>query len=273
MRLVDTHCHIDLPTFDEDRSAVIERARAAGVDRMIVIGFAPERWGSALRLAAEEPGVFVTVGLHPTDAGRWSDALENDLRETARNPAVRGIGEIGIDYHWKSASPEEQGWTFARQIALAKDLTLPFVIHQRDAERDVLEVLRVAGPPHAGVMHCFTGDAAYASECLDLGLHLGIGGAVTFRKARALHEVARDAPLDRIVLETDAPYMTPSPHRGQRNEPAHVRLIAERVAELRGVPLEEIAATTTANAERLFRLEPCGQRAGKPDAETDRAGG
>lgn len=254
MHLIDTHCHLDLDAFEADRAETIERARAAGVDRLIIIGFAPERWPSTLALSHGDPGIFAAVGLHPTEAGRYDPALEAGIREAARDPRVCAIGETGLDYHWDTATPGDQRRAFERQIALAKELDLPFIVHQRKAEQDALDVLRATDPPHTGVMHCFTGGPDYAEACLDLGLHLGLGGAVTFRKAKALHEVVRTAPLDRLVLETDAPYMTPSPHRGTRNEPAYVRIIAEQVAALRGISVEEVAAATTANAERLFRL-------------------
>lgn len=255
MRLIDTHCHLDLDAFDDDRAEVLARARAAGVESILVVGFAPERWGPALRLAKTEPGIVVAIGLHPTEAARYDAEVEAGIRKAAAQPPVRAIGEIGLDYHWMTAPADVQRRAFERQLALARELDLPFIVHQREAEEDTLAVLEAAGPPLRGVMHCFTGDLAYAERCLALGLSLGIGGAVTFRKATQLHEVVRQAPLDRLVLETDAPYMTPAPHRGKRNEPAYVRLVAERVAELRGLPLEEVAAATSANAARLFNLE------------------
>lgn len=258
MRLIDTHCHLDLDVFDGDRTHLFERARSAGVDRFIVVGFAPERWGPALRLAEQEAGVSVAVGLHPTEAARYSDELEVDIRSTAADPRVCAIGEIGLDYHWMTAPREVQAAAFERQIALAKELKLPFIVHMRDAADDALAILQSSNPPHHGVMHCFTEGPAYAEAFLELGLLLGIGGAVTFRNAKALHETVQQVPLDRIVLETDAPYMTPAPYRGKRNESAYVRIIAERVAELRGISVEEVAAATTANAERLFGLTAAG---------------
>ena len=206
MDLVDTHCHIDLDAFDADRDAVIGRAREAGVRRMVLVAFAPERWRPCFDLAAAYDGMFVAVGLHPTEAERYNDALESELRALAANRAVVAIGETGIDHHWETAAPAVQRAAFARQIALAKALGLPFIIHQRDAADDVLEVLREAEPPHRGVMHCFTGDAAYAEACLDLGLHIGLGGAITRRKARRLR-----ADLEALVESSQK--KTP-PHLG-----------------------------------------------------------
>jgi len=252
--LVDTHCHIDLDRFDEDRDEVIERARAAGVDQMIVIGFAPERWRTGAALCAQHTGMYLAVGLHPTEAEAYDDTLEQALRQTAQQTNVVAIGETGLDFHWKADTAPRQRDAFVRQIKLARELDLPFIIHQRDAEEDTLDVLRATDPPHRGVMHCFTGNVAYAERCLELGLHIGLGGAVTFRKLKALHEAVRQIPLDRIVLETDAPYMTPSPHRGERNEPAYVRYILDRIAALRESDANELAMITTRNATDLFGL-------------------
>ncbi|HVX31371.1 MAG TPA: TatD family hydrolase [Nitrolancea sp.] len=252
--LVDTHCHIDLDRFAGDRDEVIARARAAGVDQMILIGFSPERWRTGAELSARYTGVHLAVGLHPTEAEAYDDTLEQALRDAAQQTSAVAIGETGLDYHWKAETAKQQRAAFEGQIALARKLNLPFIIHQREAEEETLDVLRATDPPHRGVMHCFTGDAAYAERCLELGLHIGLGGAVTYRKLKALHEAVRTLPLDRIVLETDAPFMTPSPHRGERNEPAYVRYILERVATLRDSDMEEIAAITTRNAIDLFGL-------------------
>jgi TatD DNase family protein len=252
--LVDTHCHIDLEAFDDDRDAVIERAHAAGVDQMILIGFAPERWQTGAALCVQHAGLHLAVGLHPTEAEEYDDTLEQALLHTAREHKAIAIGETGLDYHWNADTAATQRDVFARQIGIAKELDLPFIIHQRDAESDTLAVLRATNPPHRGVMHCFTGDRDYARQCLDLGLHIGIGGAVTFRKLKALHEAVRSIPLDRLLLETDAPFMTPSPHRGQRNEPAYVRYVLDKIAELRDIAPQELANFTTRNAVDLFGL-------------------
>lgn len=254
VELIDTHCHLDLEAFDADRTKVVSRARAAGVRALLVIGFAPERWQTTLALAETIPDVFATVGLHPTEATRYDDALERALTEVARHRRVRAIGEIGLDYYWDTAPRDRQRDAFLRQIRLAKRLGLPFVVHQRDAADDVLDVLREAGPPHRGVMHCFTGDLDYARACIDMGMHLGVGGVVTYRRSDALREALRWAPLERLVLETDAPYLAPAPYRGKRNEPSFLPLVAATLAELRDMPLEQVAHVTTANAERLFDL-------------------
>lgn len=254
MELLDTHCHLDLDTFESDRDEVVKRARAAGVERMIVVGFNPERWQTGASMCEEYAGLHLAVGLHPTEAEAYDDELERQLRITATSLHAVAIGETGLDYHWKSGTAAKQRDAFYRQIALAKELDLPFVIHQRDAEQDALDVLRASSPPHRGVMHCFTGDGHYLRECLELGLHIGFGGAVTFRKLKHLHEAVQVAPADRILVETDAPFMTPSPHRGTRNEPAYVKFVVDRLAELRGVSADAVADATTRNAQALFRL-------------------
>jgi TatD DNase family protein len=221
---------------------------------MVVSGVAPGRWRGRAELVARVEGIHLAVGLHPTEAEAYDDTLEQALRQTAKQTQAVAIGETGLDYHWKADTAPKQREAFVRQIALARALDLPFIIHQREAEADTLDVLRATEPPHRGLMHCFTGDAGYAEQCLELGLHIGLGGAVTFRKLKGLHEAVRRIPHDRIVLETDAPFMTPSPHRGTRNEPAYVRYILERVAALRECDADELAAVTTRNATELFGL-------------------
>ncbi|HEX3721992.1 MAG TPA: TatD family hydrolase [Nitrolancea sp.] len=263
--LVDTHCHLDLDMFDEDRKLVIDRARVAGVDQMILIGFAPKRWESCGALCRQHTGLYLAVGLHPTQAEEYDVILEQELRETARSEKAVAIGETGLDYHWKTDNSAKQRDVFARQIALAKELELPFIVHQRDAQDDALDILQATEPPHRGVMHCFTGDQQYANRCLDLGMHIGVGGAVTFRKLKALHEAVRSIPSDRLLIETDAPYMTPSPHRGERNEPAYVRFILEKVAQVRDSSPQELAEATTRNAEQLFGLRAKQAAVGRVD--------
>jgi TatD DNase family protein len=252
MRLVDTHCHIDLDAFDEDRAEVFARSSNAGVFDLLVIGFEPDRWKAALELESCAVNIRVAAGIHPNSVKLFSAKMLDQVRAIARDPRVVAIGETGIDLYWNAKPLEEQKEAFAAQIELARELEMPFIIHQRDAENEVLDVLNAFSAPMCGVLHCFTGDTKYAKRILDLGLHIGLGGAVSFKSRTDLHQAAREIPLDRIVLETDSPFMAPSPYRGKRNEPAYVRLIAERLAQLRGVPLEEIAKQTTENAYALF---------------------
>jgi TatD DNase family protein len=252
MRLIDTHCHVDLDAFDADRPKVIERARSAGVSDLLVVGFEPERWSTAAALAASCSGVRTAAGLHPNSASQFTDEILSQIASEMERPETVAIGEIGIDLYWNHASLQSQEDVFRAQIALARDLNVPFIVHQRDAEREVLDVLKSFGTPLNGVLHCFTGDWHYAQDILKLGMYAGLGGAVTFKSRTDLHEAARQIPLDRIVLETDAPFMAPVPHRGKRNEPAFVLHVAERLAEMRSETIEEISRASTENAMNLF---------------------
>ncbi len=251
MTLVDSHCHLDDTKFDADREQAIERALAAGVTRLLAIGTGngPPDLEAALRLAARFPFIYATIGVHPHDASKAGDETFARLRELAQHPKVLAIGEIGLDYHYDFSPRDVQRVVFERQLAIAAEARKPIVIHTREAWDDTLGQIRDL--PHGGIMHCFTGDSAQARQALDLGFHLSFGGVLTFPKADALREAARIAPGDRILVETDCPYLAPVPHRGKRNEPAFVVETARRLAEARGSTPEAIAELTTRNFERL----------------------
>ncbi len=258
MNLVDSHCHLDDAQFENDRAAVIARAQAAGVDYMLAIGTGngPPDLAAALRLATEWPNVFATVGVHPNDASKIEARTFEDLEQLLTHPKVRAIGEIGLDYHW-GVPKETQLPVFLRQLAIASAIRMPIVIHTRDAWTDTLDILHREWA-HNGipcVMHCFTGDAAQARQCLDLGFYLAFGGVTTFPKSSDIREAARIVPLDRLLLETDAPYLAPVPHRGKRNEPAFVAYTARVIAECRAMPVEDLASATTRNFEKIFCLD------------------
>jgi len=258
MPLVDTHCHLDSGQFDADRDAVIERALAAGIERMMAIGTGegPPDLEVAIRLADAHPFIYATIGVHPHDASKATEETFARLRELAAHPKMLAIGEIGLDYHYDFSPRDVQREVFERQLDLAREAGKPIVIHTREAWEDTLDVLR-AHWRGEGVMHCFTGDARQAREALDLGFYLSFGGVLTFPKAEALREAARIAPEDRILVETDCPYLAPVPHRGKRNEPAFVAETARRLAEVRGCTVDAIAETTTRNFERLcLRRQP-----------------
>ncbi len=263
MLLVDTHCHLDLPVFDPDREAVLERARAVGVESFVLISFSPAFWERALALAEATPGMVVALGVHPNEADQFDRCVEQRLRTLARHPLVRAIGEIGLDYYWKTVDPQRQQYVFRRQLELARELELPVILHQREAEQDLLTLLEGSAPPHRGVMHCFTGGPDLAHAFVALGFHLGIGGIVTFRNARPLRQALHVIPDERLLLETDSPYLAPVPHRGQRNEPAFLRYVLATVAAERGKSEEEVAAQTTRNAHHLLHLSlpSCSQAA------------
>lgn len=248
---VDTHCHLDLDTFDDDRELVLNRALSAGVHAMLLIGFNPDRWKATARLGKQYPFLMRAVGLHPNDATQWSDDLELALIDEIETTSPLAIGEIGLDYFRSADNRDQQMEAFERQLALAERFELPVIIHQRSAEQDVLDILSKYQPVR-GVMHCFTGDRTFAGSCIELGMHLGIGGVVTFPKSDDLREAVAGVPRERILLETDAPFLAPQGHRGKRNESAYVIEIANVVAECLGLSLESTTGLTTSNATDLF---------------------
>jgi TatD DNase family protein len=250
--LIDTHLHLGSEAFDADREEALVRADADGVARLVEVGYNLETSRAALALAERHPQIFAVVGVQPNYAHALDDGWLDEVRALAAHPKAVAIGEIGLDYHWRYATPEQQEPVFRAQLGLARELGLPVVIHSRDAAADTLRVLREAAAGVAGVMHSFSGDWAHAEACLEIGFFLSLSGPLTFPKATELHEVARRAPLDRLLTETDSPYLSPHPLRGRRNEPARLRLVAERLAALRDTTLDSIAAAVWANAEALF---------------------
>lgn len=258
--LVDTHLHLDFHQFDDDRDAVVERAAEAGVTQMITIGTDLATSRAALALAERYPGVFAAVGVHPNDSADWSRRqARSTLRTMATSPKVVAIGEIGLDYYWEKVPPDYQARVFRDQLDLAAELGLPVVIHDREAHADLMTILRqwvsdVTPQRAAGVLHCFSGDRAMAKEALELGFFLGIDGPITYKNARELQALVATLPLDRLLIETDAPFLTPQPYRGKRNEPAYIVEVARKVADLQGCPFDAVATQTTANARALFGL-------------------
>ena len=255
--MIDSHCHLDNPQFDPDREAVIDRALAAGVERMVVIGTGegPPDLEAGIRLADRHDPIYATVGIHPHDASKATPDAYKHLRDLLRHPKVIALGEIGLDYHYDHSPREVQRTVFLEQMLLAGEARKPIVIHTREAWEDTIALLEVYWRPHGlgGIMHCFSGNADQAALCVDLGFHLSFGGIVTFPKALDVQEAARQAPAGRILIETDAPYLAPVPHRGKRNEPAFVAQTARKLADLRGVSAEEIARLTSANFMGLFQ--------------------
>ncbi len=255
--LVDSHCHLDQDAFDDDRDAVIARARAAGVGRMITIGAGGTLRSNraAIALAERDPDIYATVAVHPHDTSEITDATWAELRPLWAHPRVVAVGETGLDYYYEHSTPETQRTQLRRFIREAGRAGLPLVIHCRDAYPDLLAIFREEDAAAVGgVIHCFSGTAAEADACLALGFALSFSGIVTFKNAATLRDVAHTTPLDRLLIETDAPFLAPIPHRGKRNEPALVRHVAEEIARATGRSLDDVAAATSRNAERVFRL-------------------
>jgi len=258
MELIDSHAHLDFEDFRADLDAVVERAAAAGVVRVVAIGLwrAPGDFGNALELATTRPATFsATVGVHPHECAKVPEVDWMASEALARDPRVVGVGETGLDFHYDLSPREVQEAAFRRSLRIARAVGKPVVIHLREADEAAARVLGEEGLPEAGgVVHCFTGDAAAARRWLDLGLHVSVAGIATFKTAEPIRQAIRLVPHDRLLVETDSPFLAPVPLRGKRNEPANVAHVAAKVAEVWGIPLEEVAALTTANARRLFRL-------------------
>ncbi len=267
MRLTDSHAHLDFPQFSRDRAAVIGRARQAGVVAILNVGTDLASSRAAVALTHEHDFIYAAVGVHPHDAKTVTPALLDELRELARQPKVVAIGEIGLDYYRDLSPRPAQRWAFEQQLALAAERGLPVVVHSREAHDDVLAVLHEwvggwkleVGEPGAeeqrvGVLHSYSAGPERLEEVLALGFSIGISGPVTFANAGRLRAVAAAVPLERLLVETDCPYLTPEPHRGRRNEPAYVRYVAEAVARTRAAAPETIAQATTVNAARLFGI-------------------
>ncbi len=259
---IDSHAHLDVPHYDRDRAEVINRAREAGVEMMLEICGSDVSKGSldvGLKLAEDYQFIYAAVGLHPHEANLYGEALEPKLIAMSRHEKVIGWGEIGLDYHYDHSPRDVQRQVFRRQLDLARERRLPVIIHTREAEADTIQILRedwadVGGGEFGGIIHCFTGTQTLAGAAIEMGFHISFSGVVTFKAAEDLRDVARSVPLDKLLVETDCPYLAPVPYRGKRNEPAFVRETAAKLAELKGVSVEEIARATTDNFKRLFNL-------------------
>ncbi|WP_240377899.1 TatD family hydrolase [Bacillus piscicola] len=253
--LFDTHVHVNAEQFEEDASETIERARQAGVSWMNVVGFDPVTIEKALDFADTYDFIYASVGWHPVDAVDMTEEHLEWLEQLAAHPKVVALGEMGLDYHWDKSPKEIQKEVFRKQIRLAKKVNLPIIIHDREAHEDIVEILKEEQAEETGgIMHCFGGSLEIAKECLDMNFYISFGGPVTFKNATLPKETAKEIPMDRLLIETDSPYLAPHPYRGKRNEPAYVKLVAEKIAELKDIPYSQLAEQTTANAKRVFRL-------------------
>lgn len=259
---IDSHAHLDVPNYDADRAEVIARARAAGVELMLEIAGSDIGKGSlepGLRLANEHEFIYAAIGLHPHEASLYNTQLEKTLLDCSRHPKVIGWGEIGLDYHYDHSPRDVQRQVFQRQLELAIERRLPVIIHTREAEEDTIAILRQAwaengGADIGGIIHCFTSSQALADAALEMGFYISFSGVLTFKTAEELRNVARSVPMERLLIETDCPFLAPIPYRGKRNEPAFVIETAKKLAELKQTSVEEIGRVTSGNFRRLFSL-------------------
>lgn len=252
---VDTHSHIDFEEIQNDFSYVLNKCEEVGVKKIIVPGVTQEDTPRVIKLAQKYDNIFAMVGIHPSEAQKWNDTSYDYFKECAKNPKVVGIGEIGLDYYWDKSFNDVQQDVLRKQIQLAKEVKKPICIHDRDAHADTLRILKEENAKEVGVvLHCFSGSVEFMQECVKEGFYIALGGVVTFKNAIKPHEVAKAVPLERLMLETDAPYLTPTPHRGETNFPYYIPLIAEYIANLRGISVEEVANITTKNAEEFWKI-------------------
>ncbi|MEH7222911.1 TatD family hydrolase [Bacillus sp. JJ1566] len=254
--LIDTHAHLNAIQYQDDLDEVIERALSEGVERIVVVGFDRETITRAIELADQYEFIYATVGWHPVDAIDMTDEDLAWIEELSAHPKVVALGEMGLDYYWDKSPKDIQKEVFRKQIALAKKVKLPIIIHNREATADIIDILQEENASEVGgIMHCFTGSIEVAKQCMDMNFYISFGGPVTFKNAKKPKEVAAEIPLDRLLIETDCPYLTPHPFRGKRNEPSYVKYVAEQIAELKGVSFEEIAEKTSDNAKRFFGIK------------------
>lgn len=252
---IDTHVHLNADQYEEDVKEVIQRAIDARVEKMVVVGFDRVTIEKAMELAEQYPFIYAVVGWHPVDAIDCTDKDLDWIESLAAHPKVVGIGETGLDYYWDKSPKDIQQELFRKQIRLAQKVKLPIIIHNRDATGDVVRILKeeeahITG----GIMHCYGGSVETAKECINMNFLISLGGPVTFKNAKMPKQVATEIPLDHLLIETDAPYLAPHPHRGKRNEPALVTLVAEEIGRLKEISVEEVAKKTTENALKIFRI-------------------
>jgi len=253
--LIDSHAHLEMPEFRKDLNEVLKRAKDSGVEYIFTVGTEKKDWRRALEIAQSHPSVYAILGVHPHNAKEIDEETYPTLKKLCQNEKVRAYGEIGLDFFRNHSPRDIQLKRFREQIGLAKDLKLPLVIHDRDAHQETLEILKTekAGE-HGGIIHCFSGDETMANACIEMGFYISIPGSITYKNADPFQEMIKKLPLESLLVETDAPFLTPVPFRGKRNEPSYVKYTAEKLAEIKRVPFEKVAEITTQNALKVFRF-------------------
>jgi len=252
-RLIDTHAHLDFDNYKENIDEIIQKAQSAGVEKIIVPGVTLEDSQRIIDLIEKYDNLYGAISVHPSEVKNWHEDFYLELKNFAQHEKIVAVGETGLDYYWDKSYVETQKHVFRRHLEMAEELDVPVIVHNRDAHADTLEILKEY-PNVKGVMHCFSGSADFALECIKLGYYIALGGPVTFKNAKKAKEVAQQIPLEYLLLETDSPYLTPHPYRGEENDPSKIVLAAQTIAELRDLSMEKIANITSDNAERLFAI-------------------
>ena len=253
--LIDTHSHIDMDNYKERFEEVLKTAFEYDVKKIVIPGVEPSGFERILSLCEKYENIYGAVGIHPEEVNYFDENSEKLLKEYLKHEKIIAVGEIGLDYYWDKSQTEKQKEIFEKQILIAKEAKKPVLVHDREAHQDTFEILKKTNAAEIGVvMHCFSGSSEFAAECVKEGFYIALGGVTTFKNAKKAKEVAKTVPLDRLLLETDAPYMTPVPYRGKENQPAYVKFVAQEIANLRNISFEEVAKATTENAQRLLKI-------------------
>jgi TatD DNase family protein len=253
--LIDSHAHLEMPEFKKDLEAVIQRAKESGVEYIFTVGTEKRDWKRALEIADSHPSIYAILGVHPHNAKEIDDQTYSTLKDLCRNGKVKAYGEIGLDFFRNLSSRDIQLKRFREQIILARELELPIVVHDREAHQETVEILKSEKAEECGgIIHCFSGNYEMAKVCIDMGFYISIPGSITFKSAESFRGIVRRIPLESLLVETDAPFLTPEPFRGKRNEPGHIRYTAQKLAEIKNVSFEKVAEATTENAKHVYRL-------------------
>ncbi len=253
--LIDSHAHLEMPEFRRDLTEVLQRAKDSGVEYIFTVGTEKRDWARAIEIAQSHSSVYAILGVHPHNAKEIDDRTYPILKQLCRNEKVKAYGEIGLDFFRNHSPRDVQLKRFREQIALAKELKLPIVVHDRDAHQETLEILKSEKAwENGGIIHCFSGDERMAKACIEMGFYISIPGSITYKTAGPFHEIVKRLPLESLLIETDAPFLTPVPFRGKRNEPSYVRYTAQKIAEIKKIPFERVAEATAQNALTVFRL-------------------
>ena len=253
--LIDTHTHIDMENFKDRFDEVIQTAKEYGVEKVVIPGVEHAGFARIVELCENYANVYAAVGVHPEELNSYSEEAEEQIKQYLKHPKIVALGEVGLDYYWDKSQTEKQKEIFEKQILIAKEVGKPVLVHDREAHQDSFEILKRTKAADVGVvMHCFSGSPEFAMECVKEGFYIALGGVVTFKNAKKVKEVAKVVPLDKLLLETDAPYMTPVPFRGKENQPAYVKFVAQEIADIRGISFEEVAEATGANAQKLLKI-------------------